>query len=248
MRAEAGNIESTVCETTLQAYLLGLVSFESALTLERRLAFQVAEARTESAIILCEHAPIITVGRTGSRTHIRYEPDELLLRKWPVRWVNRGGGCILHLPGQIAIYPIVALDRIGLSVQAYLERLATVIIDVLDDFQVGARYSPNGSVLIGSRPIARLGVAVRDWVSYYGAVLSVSPDLSLLRRIDGWEPAENSMTSLERERRGPLRPGLVRERLVEHFASRFGLSRISVFFEHPWLSRKAPTDAIAASS
>ena len=57
-------------------------------------------------------------------------PAELAARCWPVRWVNRGGGCVLHLPGQLAIYPILALDRLGLGLQAFLDHLHAVFADV----------------------------------------------------------------------------------------------------------------------
>jgi hypothetical protein len=55
------------------------------------------------------------------------------------------------------------------------------------------------------------------------------------------------MTSLARERHGPLRAGMVRERFVEYFAARFGFGRVSLFFGHPSLGNKAPSDAVAAS-
>src|SRR5688572_3217932 len=88
------------CERTLQAYLLGSVDFETALRLQRRLHYEVSGDREQACLILCEHPPIITVGRQGSRAHIFCEPEELRARQWRVRWVNRGGGTWLHLGGQ----------------------------------------------------------------------------------------------------------------------------------------------------
>ena len=64
-----------------------------------------------------------------------------------MRWVNRGGGCLLHLPGQMAIYPVLPLDRLGLGLQAYLDRLRQVLADVLDDFGVAAAAGPDPSAL-----------------------------------------------------------------------------------------------------
>jgi hypothetical protein len=46
------------------------------------------------------------------------------------------------------------------------------------------------------------------------------------------------MTSLVRERRGLVRPALVRERLLEHFAARFGFGRMSLFSDHAALRGK----------
>lgn len=233
----------------LQVYLLGSVDFEAALAFQRRLVYQVAGDRDLAALILCEHPPLITVGRSGSRAHILCGPEELLARRWSIRWVNRGGGCLLHLPGQLAVYPILALDRVGLGLRAYLDRLQESLIATLDDFGVQAESQLGKAGLwVGTRPIAGVGVAVRQWVTYYGAALNVSPDLEPFRRLRAVGVGEGHMTSLVRERRGPLRPALVRERFLEHFAAQFAFARISLFFDHPSLSRKAHSDAVATNT
>jgi lipoyl(octanoyl) transferase len=236
----------TAGDTALQAYLLGPVDFDAALALQRLLVYQMTGDRAAAALLLCEHPPLITVGRQGSRAHILYEPEELHARRWPVRWVNRGGGCLLHLPGQLAVYPVLPLDRLGLGLRAYLDRLQGVLVDLLADFSLRAETRPGRpGVWVGGRPIAAVGVAVRHWVTYYGAALNVNPDLVPFRRVRCLGPGEEPMTSLERERRGPLRPALVRERLLEHFADRFGFGRVSLFSDHPALQRLAPSDAVA---
>jgi lipoyl(octanoyl) transferase len=233
----------------LQVYLLGSVDFEAALAFQRRLVYQVSGDRRGAALILCEHPPLITVGRQGSRAHLLCEPEELRARRWRVRWVNRGGGCLLHLPGQLAVYPVLALDRLGLGLQEYLDRLQAVVVATLDDFSVRGETRPGQpGVWVGDRLIAGLGVAVRDWVAYYGLALNVHPDLEPFRRVRCGGPDAEPMTSLERERRGPLRPSLVRQRLLEHFAARFGFARTALFFDHPSLSRRAPSDALATPS
>lgn len=231
-------------DMVLEAYLLGTVDFDAALVLQRRLVYQVAGERRQGALVLCEHPPLITVGRQGSRAHIQIEPEELHNRRWPVRWVNRGGGCLLHVPGQLAAYSILALDQHGLGLQAYLERLQQVVIALLDDFSVEGRPGPGG-VWVEGRPIAAVTAAVRNWVTYFGVVLNVAPDLTSFRRVLWASPGSPAMTSLERERRGRLRPSFLRERLLEHFAGRFGFGRTSLFFEHPAISKKAPFDAVA---
>jgi lipoyl(octanoyl) transferase len=232
----------------LRAYLLGLLDFETALALQRRLVYEVSGDRTQAALLLCEHPPLITVGRQGSWAHIFCGRDELCAREWPVRWVNRGGGCLLHLPGQFAIYPIVALDRLGLSVPAYLERLQQVVRDVLGEFSICGQTRPDqAGVWVGSRLIASVGVAVRDWVTYYGTAFNVYPDLEHFRLLRCSAAGDGPMTSLERERHGPLRPAFVRQRLVEHFCRRFAVSRLSLLSDHPSLSRKA-RHAIATPS
>jgi lipoyl(octanoyl) transferase len=228
----------------LQVYLLGAVEFEAALALQRRLVYDVSGDRRSAALVLCEHPPLVTIGREGSWGHLRCDPGELCRRRWLVRWVNRGGGCLLHVPGQLAVYPVVPLDRLGLGLQAYLDRLGEILLAVLADFTVrGERRPGEPRVRVGARSVAELGVAVRDWVTYYGAFLNVNPDLELFRRMLAGD-GDGKMTSLERERRGPVKTALVRERLIEHFAARFGFAETALFFDHPALGRKAPSDAV----
>ncbi len=232
-------------DSALQAYLLGSVEFDAALALQRRLVYQAAGAPGQAALLLCEHPPLITIGRHGSRAHILCEADELRARRWLVRWVNRGGGCVLHVPGQLAVYPVLGLKQFGLGLQEYLRRLQTVVCALLDDFQiVGSARPGSGGVWVGERPIAVAGVAVCNWVAYYGVAFNVNPDLEPFRRVHCGGPGGGTMTSLERERRAPLSPALVRERFLEHFAACFGFARTSLFFDHPALSRKAPSDAV----
>src|SRR5207302_8685927 len=154
-----------VAEASLQVYLLGSIDFESALALQRRLVYQVASERSGAALVLCEHPPLITVGRQGSRSHILCDPEELRARRWKVRWVNRGGGCLLHQPGQLAVYPILPLDRLGLGLRSYIDRLHAVVVAVLGEYRIaGAARANVPGVGVGHRPIAVTGVAVRDWV------------------------------------------------------------------------------------
>ena len=223
----------------LQVYLLGTVDFEAALMLQKRLLYDISGDRGQAALMLCEHPPLITVGRHGSRAHILFEPEDLRARRWPIRWVNRGGGCILHHPGQLAVYPILPLDRLGFTVTGYLQLLGRALQDLMEEFYLPrpALASPGG-LFCGPRMLASFGVAVRDWVSYFGAYLNVQPPLDLYRKVRppgrfGAEP----MTSLERERRGPVRPSLVRERLIEHCQRRFGFERIALFSGHPFLEK-----------
>lgn len=235
--------------TTLQVYLLGCVGLDSLMRLQRRLHFEISGDRRQAALIVCEHPPTITVGRHGSRCHIHLEPEELHRRGWPIRWVNRGGGCILHVPGQLALYPVLPLDQLGRDINSYLHQLGESIRDLLGDFsiQAGVRVDEHG-VWAGTRLLAAVGVSVRDWVSGHGAFVNVHPALDLFRHVStvaGVSDDPQPMTSLERERRGPVRPSLVRERLIEHFRARFGFARVALFSDHPALHgagrRAAPT-------
>ncbi|MBI3410090.1 MAG: hypothetical protein HY040_17245 [Planctomycetes bacterium] len=219
-------------DTALQVYLLGTLEYDAALRLQRRLQFDVSGDRSQAALILCEHPPMISVGRQGSRAHVFFEPDELEWRGWPVRWVHRGGGCWLHLPGQLAVYAVFPVDRLGLTVRDFLVRLGGVVQCLLGDFDLRGDWLPGG-VYVRSRLIAGLGVAVHDWISSFGLCLNANPSLDFYRRVQCAPRFQEPMTSLERERRGRLQPALVRQRLIEHVREVFGFGRIALFSDHP---------------
>jgi lipoate-protein ligase B len=88
-------------------------------------------------------------------------------------------------------------------------------------------------------------VAVRDWVAYFGAVVNVHPDLNLFRLVRSG-PDDAPLTSLERERRGPLRPALVRQRLIERFQAAFPAEQTALFSHHPALGRADSVGAVAS--
>ncbi len=234
---ERGDVPDHPINPALRTYLLGLVDFEGALRLQRRLHFEVTGNRREAALILCEHLPIFTVGRQGSRANIRIAEDELSSRSWRIRWVNRGGGCVLHVPGQLAIYPVLPLNSMKLTISQYLKKLSTVIQETLADFSVRAEVR-DGGVWVRQRLIAAMGVTVRDWVSYFGAYLNIQPDLELFRGFRCSEKIPEPMTSLERERKGPVRGAMIRESLLAHFVENFGFHQHAVFTDHPSLQNQ----------
>jgi lipoyl(octanoyl) transferase len=221
------------CGRALCAYLLGTLEFDEFLALQRRLIYDTSGDRRAGAVVVCDHPPGITIGREGSRAHVRPDPAELHARGWPVRWVSRGGGTMLHLPGQVACYPILPLDSAGLCVARYLTALEETVIELLGDHELHSTSdADHPGVRVNGRRIAHVGVAIRDNITAFGIVLNVDPDLAPFRevRCDG---DAAPMTSLQREAAGRVRLSGVRQRLVELVAARFGFERVSIFHTHP---------------
>jgi lipoyl(octanoyl) transferase len=222
----------------LQAYLLGTLDFERAVALQRRLAYEATGETPAPAVVLCDHPPEITVGRHGSRAHIRLTDDDLASRQWNVRWVARGGGVILHVPGQVACYPVLPLQELGLTPAGYVEALGEMVADLVRGFGLHPTRDAD-AIRVNGRRVATLGVAIRNWVASFGVVVNVNPDLELFRGIDGTgDPLP--MTSLQRECPTPVRVPAVRQRLLELLAGRFGFERTSVFHHPTFLPRTRP--------
>jgi lipoyl(octanoyl) transferase len=230
---ETGQLGPPTPGRTLSAYLLGTLGFDALIALQRRLVYEIGGDRNTAAVLLCDHPPTITIGREGSRAHIRPSPEELQARRWPVRWVSRGGGTMLHLPGQVACYPIFPLDRLELTVARYLELLQTVVVDLLDQYSLtGVTRANLPGVWVNGRRIAHVGVAVRDGISCFGLILNAEPDLEPFREVkcDG---DSLPMTSLQRETTARVRLTGVRQQLLDLLVARFGFDRVSIFHAHP---------------
>lgn len=233
----------------LEVYLLGLVDFEDILSLQRRLVYDFGE-REGTALILCEHPPIITIGRSGSRAHIRADEEEL--RSWGIRqrWVNRGGGVVLHLPGQLVAYVVLPLRPLGLDVRGYVDGLQQAVLSTLAEFSLTGTTRPDlPGVFLGQERVASVGVAVNRWIAYHGLTLNVGPFLSPFGLLEepGPDGAFLRQTSMEARRQRPTPMAKVRESLIRQVEETFGLSRHVLFTDHPLIRRKAPRHDFAQS-
>ncbi len=235
----------------LEAFLLGQVDFDVALALQQRLVEQSRDRDDgQVALLLCEHPTLITVGRGGSPGDVAMQSNLVRSRQIEVRWVNRGGGCLMHSPGQLAIYPIVPLRWHGFSVGEFLHRFQTGIIEALDDLNVPARpqresVESNSAHTLQSvggawgrtGQLAALGVAVRHWTTYYGAYLNVCPPMGLFRLVKSDPLGRPFMSCLVAERCGPVRMTGVRSALIPRLAESFNCDRYHLYTGHPMLRR-----------
>jgi lipoyl(octanoyl) transferase len=225
-------------------HLLGIVEFESCLALQQRLVFETG-GRTDGQItvLICEHPDVITVGRQGSWGHIRLTPAELASRRLQVRWLNRGGGCLPHVPGQLAVYPIVPLDWYRWTIGEYLTRLQRAILHVIAEQGMVPQSRPPQFGLWGrTGQLASFGVAVRNWTTYHGAFLNVCPAMHLFHCLQT-DPAESRpMGSLVAEHGRGVKMPKVRESVVRHLCQELGSERYHVISGHPLLVRSTDSD------
>lgn len=224
----------------LEAFFLDRLPFSRCLELQRRLIGQVGQRDDgQIVLLLCEHPEIITVGRGGSPGDINRESRALKSREIEVLYVNRGGGCLLHCPGQLAIYPLVPLNWHGFTVGDFLDRLQAGIIETLDDLGIHGNFQSGRHGIWGrTGQLAALGVAVRNWITYYGAYLNVDPPLGLFRMVESDPVHQTRMSSMVAERRGPVRMTTVRATLVRRLTEAFGCDRYHLFTGHPLLRRE----------
>jgi lipoyl(octanoyl) transferase len=236
-------------QPSLEVYMLGLVDFSEVQQLQRRIVYELGE-QAGAVLILCEHPPTISVGRSGSRAHIGPDDEMLHAMGIEVHWVNRGGGCVLHLPGQLAAYFALTLDALELNLQAYLDRLHSTIMLVLKEFDLaGSVRGDLPGVFSGPARIATLGVAVSRSIAYHGLTLNVRPYLDGYDVLDepGIGKTNLRYTSMESRRQRPTAMSKVREALIRNLEQVFGLERHHVYTHHPLIRQKVFSHVYAPS-
>jgi lipoyl(octanoyl) transferase len=172
----------------------GLIPYDEALELQRSTVANVIEGGEETLILL-EHDPVYTMGRSPNRSSLL--PGEL---PHPLHETNRGGQATWHGPGQLIGYPIIDLRKRGQDLHAYLRSLEDILIRLLESYGLAAgRRETLTGVWIDDRKIASIGVGVKKWVSMHGFALNVCNDLVAFSHIIPCGIQNVKMTSIALE-------------------------------------------------
>jgi len=181
---------------TVENRWLGRVDFARGLEIQDAAVADVRAARAGPTLLLLEHHPVFTIGRTRDRTSL-LNPE---LLPFPVHEINRGGQATYHGPGQLVGYPILDLHPHGNDLHRYLRFLEEVLISALKDVSITARRREGlTGVWVENRKIASIGVGVRHWVTMHGFALNVSGELAGFSSIIPCGIADVEMTSIEQE-------------------------------------------------
>ena len=235
MRGQGADFWETTASDALEIHLLGLVDFDSAIRLQDRLVFEIAGRNdTAGALLLCEHPPLVTIGREGTEAQLLQPRQEVSARQLEIRRLNRGGVAFVHAPGQLAVYPILPVNRLGVSLADFRRRLESSVVETAAELQVSA-YRQNDTPGVFSRTgqFACFGATIRSWVSYHGLFVNVAPMMDLMRMVD----RSCRWTSLAAERQRPTTMHQVREGIIRHLSRQFGYARTHVYTGHPLLHR-----------
>ncbi|HKV52810.1 MAG TPA: lipoyl(octanoyl) transferase LipB [Gemmatimonadaceae bacterium] len=185
----------------LDVVRLGLRPYAEILELQRALArARIARDVEHDVLLLVEHTPVVTLGRTAKASNLVASPDLLAARGVDRFEVERGGDVTFHGPGQLVGYPIIDLSGHKKDLHWYLRQLEESLIRALAQWHIAAERNPGlTGVWTGGRKIASIGVHARDWVTWHGFALNVSVDLSYFDLMVPCGISGVVMTSVERE-------------------------------------------------
>jgi lipoyl(octanoyl) transferase len=167
---------------------LGVADYESTYQAMRDFT-QQRDGDTPDEIWILEHPPVFTLGLAGDASNLHSPSNQI-----PLVQVDRGGEITYHGPGQIVVYLLLDLRRLGIFVKELVSRIEQALIDTLADFGIQAeRHAGAPGIYVareGSIPleyqgakIAALGLKVSKGCSYHGLALNVSTDLAAFARI-----------------------------------------------------------------
>jgi lipoyl(octanoyl) transferase len=184
---------------SLHLLRLGLVDYENAHNLQKQILQERIDDKCDDHLILLQHNPVITIGRSGDNKNIITPKPILDKFGISVYEIERGGDVTYHGPGQITGYPIIDLRNHKKDVHWYLRQLEEVIITVLAEYNIiGKRVKDYTGVWVENEKIAAIGVAVKKWVTYHGFAFNVNPDLSHFKLINPCGITDKEVTSLEK--------------------------------------------------
>ena len=231
---------SSASRRPLSAWLAGRIDWSGYAAMAERLAGETAAAGGRNPTLLVfELAPAITIGRLGSRTDVAIDDEELATRQLPLRFTGRGGGAVVHGPGQVCVSLFAGLADLGLEghdVGGCLERFETGLAAAVRSLKAAAVRHPGVSGIFGRTGlVAAVGMAVRRGAVAHGAFVNVCPALDLHHRVTSTRlPAAGgrlepvSMSSIEADIQLRARLQDARTSLVQQLADAFGFEQTHI--------------------
>jgi len=218
-------------------YKLGKIAYKDAWALQEKLLSILVSAKQnkvnpqiEHYLLLCEHFPVYTLGKSGSEKNLLVTDEFLKEHAIEYYKVNRGGDITFHGFGQIVGYPILDLEKIKPDISYYIRNLEKVIMDTLQEFSILSERSPKETGvwvepqdISKARKICAIGVRCSRWVTMHGFALNVNTSLDFFNHIIPCGIENKKVTSMKNELHQELNIESVQNILLENFSKTFQL-------------------------
>jgi lipoyl(octanoyl) transferase len=234
----------TLCEVRRP----GLLPYQDAWELQKRLAAQRAAGMIPDTLLMLEHPHTYTFGRSGNRENLLWDEAACAAKDITVEWVDRGGDVTYHGPGQVVAYPILSLGAVAASegglpkadYVGYIRKLEDVIIHCLMHFGLvtgqlpgitGIFIHPDGESRCAFCPphkrkvckIAAIGVKVDgNGISQHGFAINVEPDMDYFEGIIGCGLKDHPAISMAELMLNPPTVNEVMNEVARQFGKVFG--------------------------
>jgi lipoyl(octanoyl) transferase len=185
---------------------------------------------TKNYLILCEHKPVFTLGKSGKRENILVSDEQMQAEFYRV---NRGGDVTFHGPGQMLAYPILDLETLHIGLAQYVHMLEEVIIETLKHFDLkGERIEDAAGIWLrgagGDRKIAAIGIKSSRHITMHGLAVNVNTNLSYFEKILPCGLVGKATTSLEKELGKKVPMDDYKKLFLQSFRQQFDLAGTSI--------------------
>ena len=217
---------------------LGVLSYDKSWEYQKRIFDNIVsqkinnrtlkkKIKTENYLLIVEHKPIYTIGKSGEISNLLLDDQELKLKGIDFREINRGGDITFHGLGQIVGYPILDLDNFFTDIGLYLRTLEEVIISTISFYGIkGFRIDGETGVWVKDesnslKKICAFGIKASRWVTMHGFALNVNTDLTYFDNIVPCGISDKGVTSLQEILNQKIAIKTVKEKLYENIAKLF---------------------------
>jgi lipoate-protein ligase B len=184
---------------------------------------------SKDVLLLLEHPPTITLGRSGKLNNLLIKEEELRMRGISFWNVDRGGDITFHGPGQLVGYPILSLRSSERDVRGYMHNLEESLIRLLKRYGIeAARDSRFTGVWTEMGKIAAMGVHISRWITRHGFALNVSTDLTFFDLIVPCGIVNKGVTSIQKHLSRDIDLKEIAEDYIAEFGALFNRNMIRV--------------------
>jgi lipoyl(octanoyl) transferase len=218
------NQSSKIAQSLALLIDLEVLDYKQAWDIQHELHRRRVDDEIPDILILVEHPPVITVGKSGKDSNLLISEEALKDKGIELYRVERGGDATFHGPGQLVGYPIFKLYSGLAGVRPLVRGIEAALIKVLEGFGIDSRTEPGyPGVWVGNDKIAAIGLAVRRWVSFHGFALNVTTDLSYFRFIVPCGLKDRGVTSIKELLGEEVPISTVKQAIMESFETVFSL-------------------------
>ncbi len=212
---------------------LDTVAYQTAWDLQKKiLETKKANHTFPDVVLFLEHNPVFTLGRRGGKENLRVSECVLKESGIHIIQVERGGNITYHGPGQLVGYPVVHLQKNGLKVVDYVEKLEQAMIQAVSRWNIVAgRNALNRGVWVENKKLGSIGIAVKKGISFHGFALNVNISLEPYTWINPCGLSDVSMTSMALETEEKISMEQARKTMRAQMAKVFNIDWEPIPFE-----------------
>jgi len=206
---------------------LGLRNYKEVWDLQKELHSKRVAEEIPDTLILVEHNPVVTLGKSGKDENIKVSSKFLQEKGIELYHIERGGDVTFHGPGQLVGYPVFNIKKGLAGIKPFIEKIEDAIISTLGDFKISAEKKEKMiGVWVGEKKICSIGVAIKRWVSFHGFALNVNNDLKYFDLINPCGFKDIKMTSMQEILNYMVEMDRVKKAVIKNFAVIFGFNII----------------------